>query len=671
MRYRAEIDGLRALAIVPVILFHAGFTLFSGGFVGVDIFFVISGYLITSIILAELEQGKFSIVTFYERRARRILPALFFVMAVCLPFAWMWLIPSEFKDFSASMIGVILFSSNIVFWQTSGYFETATELKPLLHTWSLAVEEQYYVFFPIFLMVMWRFGKRSIAWMVGIVVLGSLVLAHLGAFHKPVANFYLLPTRAWELGMGALAAIYLAKSTRGQTSDKLAQFLGLLGMALIVGSILVYDKHTPFPSLYALAPTLGTVLIILYAGPQTLTGSVLSLRPVVWIGLISYSAYLWHQPLFALARQKSYHEPGIAVFSALSILSLVLGYLSWRYIEAPFRQKGRIPRAQVFKFSAAGMAMFLVIGIWGVMADGFRQRDKWKGIENAFETQAQRGSGERYCAANHIDSPLGPVACIIGDTSQKPEGVLWGDSYAGALLIGLHEELKKSGRAFYAVPSDGCVPVENAWLVPQADEFGCTKERHSRFVDAVLQDPSIRKIVWIGGFSLVLSPVPSKTTLIDGVPASHALTKQKMLATMKKFKDAGKEIVLVGETPRFPHFATDYAIRRYAATGGDIGATRQEVARDAMTSSLNQTDLLAEAQAYGRVVQALDLFCDKQRCQTHDAQGRLLYIDKNHISHEGASRLADAVMKKLGPEAGTAYAAVSVGQPGRVAAETR
>ena len=160
MNYRREIDGLRALAVLPVILFHAGFETFSGGFVGVDVFFVISGYLITTIILAELEQGRFSIVNFYERRARRILPALFLVMLVCIPFAWIWLLPSDMKDFSQSLIAVAIFASNILFWRESGYFDTAAELKPLLHTWSLAVEEQYYVLFPLFLMLFWKLGKR-------------------------------------------------------------------------------------------------------------------------------------------------------------------------------------------------------------------------------------------------------------------------------------------------------------------------------------------------------------------------------------------------------------------------------------------------------------------------------------------------------------------------------
>src|SRR6185312_1937544 len=209
MDYRQEIDGLRALAVLPVILFHAGFQSFSGGFVGVDVFFVISGYLITTIILAELEQGRFSIINFYERRARRILPALFLVMFVCLPFAWLWLLPEDMKSFSQSLVAVSVFASNVLFWKKSGYFDTAAELKPLLHTWSLAVEEQYYVFFPIFLVLSWRLGKSKICGLLVMVFVMSLAVAQWASLAEPAAGFYLLPTRGWELLVGVFSAFFV------------------------------------------------------------------------------------------------------------------------------------------------------------------------------------------------------------------------------------------------------------------------------------------------------------------------------------------------------------------------------------------------------------------------------------------------------------------------------
>lgn len=296
MDYRREIDGLRALAVLPVILFHAGFETFSGGFVGVDVFFVISGYLITTIILAELEQGKFSIVNFYERRARRILPALFLVMIVCISFAWFWLLPSDMKLFAKSFVAVSLFSSNILFWRESGYFDTAAELKPLLHTWSLAVEEQYYVLFPLFLIVTWRFGKRWVIGTLVVVAVLSLAAAEWGSTAKPAATFFLLPTRAWELLIGTFVAFYLQGTTTWQPSRVLREVFSALGVAMLAYAVFTFSKQTPFPSLYALVPTVGTALIILFATQQTTVGKFIGNKFFVGIGLISYSAYLWHQP---------------------------------------------------------------------------------------------------------------------------------------------------------------------------------------------------------------------------------------------------------------------------------------------------------------------------------------------------------------------------------------
>lgn len=266
MKYRREIDGLRAFAVIPVILFHAGFEIFQGGFIGVDIFFVISGYLITGIITSELEDGTFSIVKFYERRARRILPALFLVMLACIPFVWFWLLPSDIKDFSQSLVAVSLFASNFLFLQeTGGYFDTDTELKPLLHTWSLAVEEQYYVLFPLFLMLLWQRNKRLLYVVLFLLFIASLSIAQWASFAKPAAAFYLLPTRGWELLVGAFAAIYLSQSEKETFCKGFAEVGAWLGVTLIFLCAFTYSNATPFPGYYALVPTLGTLLIILFA----------------------------------------------------------------------------------------------------------------------------------------------------------------------------------------------------------------------------------------------------------------------------------------------------------------------------------------------------------------------------------------------------------------------
>lgn len=373
MDYRREIDGLRALAVLPVILFHASFETFSGGFVGVDVFFVISGYLITTIILAELDQGKFSIVNFYERRARRILPALFFVVLVCIPFAWLWMLPSNMKDFSQSLIAVPIFASNILFWRETGYFDTAVELKPLLHTWSLAVEEQYYVLFPIFLILFWKLGKRLILVTLGLIFFASLALAHWGSYAKPAAAFYLLPTRSWELLIGVFTAFYLSKVNRKVFSKAASEFSGWLGVVLILYAIFAYSKATPFPGFYALVPAFGTCLIILFATQQTTVGKFLGNKAFVCVGLISFSAYLWHQPLFAFSRLRSSTEPSVATFLALSVLALVLAYFSWKFVETPFRSKNRYKRKQIFIFTFSAACLLIVVGLSGKFSNGFEE----------------------------------------------------------------------------------------------------------------------------------------------------------------------------------------------------------------------------------------------------------------------------------------------------------
>ena len=371
MKYRAEIDGLRALAVVPVILFHAGFELFSGGFVGVDVFFVISGYLITTILVEDIENQRFSIVNFYERRARRILPALFFVMLCCLPLAWMLLLPNQMKDFAQSLVAVSLFASNILFWRESDYFSAAAEDKPLLHTWSLAVEEQYYILFPVFLFLAWRFGKNRVFWMVVVFAAISLALSEWGWRNRPVANFYLAPTRAWELLAGSIAAFIVQK--RGVEKNNT---LALLGLVAIIFSIFAYDESTPFPSVYALVPVLGVVLLVLYADKDTYAAKLLSTKLFVGVGWISYSAYLWHQPLFAFARVRSLGESSTAELIFLSIITIVLAYFSWRFIERPFRSTapGAFSRKSVFVSALVGFVSFSAVGVYGHYSDGSKNR---------------------------------------------------------------------------------------------------------------------------------------------------------------------------------------------------------------------------------------------------------------------------------------------------------
>jgi len=377
VKYRAEIDGLRALAVIPIIFHHAGVEYFSGGYIGVDIFFVISGYLITSIIISEMELGEFSLLNFYERRARRILPALYLVMIFSFIFSLFWLMPSYMKDFSQSLVAVSTFSSNVLFWYESGYWEISSELKPLLHTWSLAVEEQYYIIYPFFLMLIWNFNKF---WNLSILIFFaamSLLFAQWGAYNKPVMTFYLLPTRFWELAIGACVAFYfLYQKQIFRTLFKHKFFdevLGMLGLSMIIIPVFLFDKETPFPSFYALVPTFGTALVILFSSSQTIVGRLLSKRQLVILGLISYGTYLWHWPLIVFSRHLSTTEPSDIIFFALAILSFLVGYLSWRYIEKPFRKKGVLSKKFVFIFSFIGLIIFIFLGFAGQITDGFEE----------------------------------------------------------------------------------------------------------------------------------------------------------------------------------------------------------------------------------------------------------------------------------------------------------
>lgn len=451
MKYRSEIDGLRALAVVPVILFHAGFDLFSGGFVGVDVFFVISGYLITTILIEDIEKNRFSFAGFYERRARRILPALFFVTLVCIPFAWMWMLPTQVEDFSQSLIAVSLFASNILFWRESDYFAPSAEEKPLLHTWSLAVEEQYYVLFPILLITAWRLGRDKVFWMIVVMSGISLLLSEWGWRNEASANFYLAPTRAWELFAGSIAALVIQR--QGVQKNNL---LALIGLGAIIFAIFAYDETTPTPSVYALMPVLGVVLLVLYADQETIAAKLLSTKALVGIGLISYSAYLWHQPLLAFARIQSAGELGRLIMTAIVLASLAIAFLSWKFIELPFRRNKKLGRSAVFITSLSGLSIFLLVGLIGDASDGFSDRLapyqteilSWKDYPHA----AVYREGVCFLREDQTFRDFG-AECTEGEADV----LVWGDSHAAALASGWrHVE------ATHQLAASSCPPILRA-----------------------------------------------------------------------------------------------------------------------------------------------------------------------------------------------------------------
>lgn len=365
MNYRPELDGLRAIAVLSVVLFHGGVPWISGGFLGVDVFFVISGYLITRILLEDFANDCFSLLSFYERRARRILPALFFVVACCVPASFLIMSVAEFRVFSQSIVATLAFLSNIFFWQNTGYFSPTSDTMPLLHTWSLAVEEQFYIAFPIILFALYNHINKKILLFLAVATGFSLALSEWAAHTYPSANFYLPITRAWELLAGALTAYAL------HDRERLAnETLATIGFAGLIGSITYLNQNDALPGLLAIVPVGGTVLLILYADHSKGVGRLLSTRPMIAIGLISYSVYLWHHPLFSFSRLHFDGTPPQAVMAMLVVASIAMGAVSWKFVEQPFRRKGGISQlstAALGSFSAACLVLVGIIGSTGLL----------------------------------------------------------------------------------------------------------------------------------------------------------------------------------------------------------------------------------------------------------------------------------------------------------------
>ena len=546
MIYRREIDGLRALAVIPVILFHAGINNSEGGFVGVDVFFDISGYLITGLILSKKENANFSLIDFYERRARRILPALFVVMFFCIPPAYLLMLPNQLEDFSESLIAVSLFLSNILFWTESNYFSAAAELKPLLHTWSLAVEEQFYIFFPLFILIFWRFGKLTLFFIIFFLALMGLGLAEFFSSRSPVANFYLTPMRSWELLSGSLLAIYMQNFNFISRSNNFQ--LDSIGLFLIFFSILVYNSHTPFPGLYALIPIIGTLLIICFANQNTITGKFLGSKALVSIGLISYSAYLWHQPLLAFARLSSFSLLGQEFLLLICFLSFIFAYLSWRFVEQPFRDRNKKNKKQLILFLSSLLSGIIIFGYLGIHSKGFEnQKYSPESINFLKNYQGKENSILEYKEdCNFYESGLEISPSCYQESLKKDNILIWGDSHAQALGPGLRYNLGNHYN-FLQVATSSCLPEiekriytkhlssckrSNAFSLKVIEEVDMSKIIFAQEKDHMqtdweeislfLNDYGINKIIIFG-------PTPRWVQPLPNLVAYHELHNQPLL----------------------------------------------------------------------------------------------------------------------------------------------
>ncbi|WP_299846571.1 acyltransferase family protein [uncultured Roseovarius sp.] len=636
MKYRGEIDGLRTLAVVPVILFHADIAPFGGGFVGVDVFFVISGFLISTIIINELDAGNFSILRFYERRARRILPALFAVMIACIPFAWFWLMPRDLEDFADSMIAVTFFVSNFLFWLEAGYFETAAELKPLLHTWSLAVEEQYYIFFPLLLMFLNPLGKNIVLKSLIVIFIVSFILSQWGIYFRPTATFFLLPARGWELLIGVFAAMYLQKKP-GLARTLQSDILSFLGLLLIIIPIFIYNDETPFPGAYALPATIGTALIILFARSGTIAHRLLATKPMVAIGLVSYSAYLWHQPVFAFYK----HRFGNASFDdyvfLLIALSLALATFSFWVIERPFRRA-----ATVKQLSASMAACFVLIAgaataFLTIVDENYKSVPSYQwALENAPpELLTYLGKKGVTGKCDNEISRLGIKYCHFGVPEKDPTMVVWGDSLSGALLHGLDQVAQEKGMAGMVFTTNGCPPVMG---LRNPALSTCTHETHQEVLEQILSLPKVDTVMITG--NLTVSMIAG-TVFINGYKTSPEIVRQQMLLVGTVFRTAGIKTVLIEQGPIYDERVAEYELQRIRSDHTEP----MTISREEQFESVEPTQGLADV--FDSYVSTIDFFCNETDCPSVDSDGNMVIYDRNHVTSNYSVKLARFLFSAL------------------------
>ncbi|WP_162914003.1 acyltransferase family protein [Taklimakanibacter lacteus] len=662
--YRPEIDGLRAVAVSSVILFHAGMPRVTGGFVGVDVFFVISGYLITSLILAELGGGRFSLLAFYERRARRILPALFCVVLVSTLLACLWLTPSDLVSFSKSVVAVSGFVSNLYFLEERGYFDPVAELKPLLHTWSLAVEEQFYLLFPPLVTVLWRFARHRLVWIFSALALASLGFAQWAAASEPNLAFFILPTRAWELLIGAILAAHLAGREMSPATTRLDQALSGLGLVLIVYAVLALDSDTPVPGVQFLVPTLGTALVIAFARPGTVAGAILGSRPFVGIGLISYSAYLWHWPLFTFARYLSPTEPTTALFILLIAATFLLAYVSWRFVEQPFRNRTRFSRLQIFKLAGAGTAVTLAMGLVGNLSDGLPER---------FPSSIVANKHYSICrVSKHLPENPEIKYCEFGDVNATRTLALYGDSHARALSREIDRHLKAQKiRGMLFDLDDDCQIIPQFYL---KDSLGEQAKCRKVFQDLLgyMKEKSFGIIVAMR-WTMRLYPTQGEIddlafTADDGAVGRLpyrkylALTpdgKESIAASDKRaglrqfvdgFLSTGDKVYMVYPIPEIGRDLERVNLWHYVSTGEildqlSIDTSDYDRRNKFVISVLSEFEQRPNFVA----VKPRSTFCDtfiKGRCAAQFA-GVPYYTDDNHLSDAGSRYLVDSIFSNL------------------------
>lgn len=606
-----------------------------------------------------MAEKRFSLIDFYERRARRILPSLFVVLAFTTIAAAMTLFPADFKRYGQSLFATGAFISNIYFYLTSDYFAPATEHLPLVHTWSLAVEEQFYIFFPILLLI---FSSRSVNAKFSVVLFlsaCSLILAHTMVGVDASAAFYLLPTRAWELGAGALCAIWLMKRERPQND-----IFASAGLVMILVSILAFDKSFPTPSLYTAVPVIGASLIIVFGTTRGLSGLILTWRPMVWIGLVSYSAYLWHQPLFSLTREASGIEPPVVAMLILCGLTFLFAYLSWRFVEQPFRRGGRgiFPtRPVIFAASAVGLAAMVAIGFTVHSANGFPQRINQQ-LTTILAAAQDRSPQTNTCLVT-IDARAIPDMrsdnCLWPSSRDRSNGlvVLVGDSHANALSGVLSQQLPAAGYDFLQLTVRGCAPF------PGFRKDASNRDCHSAnlAIAAHLDEIAPYRIIvaWRGTSMFAeqfdngeggvdLQPYAGMDLQEDYYPDLR--TEDQITQVLSIFRRglnrlaAYGPLLIIGPIPE----AGWNVPNTYARFVQWRGATDLSTSRAAFDRRHTDTfTILNEFETAGQqVLYPHRILCNAERCM-NAVDETIYYFDDDHLSNEGARLMLPSIIEAL------------------------
>ncbi len=607
MRYRPDIDGLRAVAVAAVMLFHLGIPGVSGGYVGVDVFFVISGYLIGDIIARELSEGRFSFVEFFTRRVRRLLPASFVMFLVVAAASVLIIAPAETDNLGRTLASASVYASNIYFWRTADYFAAPSELDPLLHTWSLAIEEQFYLVTPALLYLIWRkpaLIKKSVLWGVALV---SFLLSWWGATNMPTSTFFLLPARYWELMSGVLLAV--SSLPRVRTAG-MANALGAAGLLMILGSASMFDAETPFPGSAAALPVFGTVALILAGQHQGgLTTRLLSGPAPVWVGRRSYSLYLWHWPALVFARHLALRPLDIWETTSVLLLSFALAEASYQFIERPFRSAPQFTSGVAFKAAVGSAAVCVLIASAFVLTNGMRFR--YPHLATLDNTQARPFARRPTCQVDTrvADQRWDADNCRFG-SGPGPRMLLWGDSLAGHYRDGLLGAGPDVNAEVLLYTTTVCPPIlgYHTNARPYCEQF------NERALEIVARE-KIDIVVLAARWESVQRRL-GDLSLVKG--------------TVEKLIETGAQVMVLGQTPVLPLSAESL----FARVGRDATGA------GSVTTSIHVKPNAALRELLPASVQFLDpadFFCQGSRCRYME-DDRLLFNDNVHFSRAGSEK---------------------------------